>query len=323
MSRLESIHTPSNSFILNADDWANIDPSSEGDPIIGPSENPVVRSLTKNLIQAPEKAFKTTFLMRFLLGLSSGETVFLPLPVLRRRRVLYLHGELAVSELRERLQAAANGLKGPLDAFFQGRSLTANLVSAEGQKAVEELVLEYRPEILVFDPWQSFIAGADENSFKDVSSATRFLDKLIAEHGLTIFIVVHVGKNPKRGARGHSLLSGWRDTKIDLKRDGNKVTVNVEPRWAKPPDRMTLMFNEGTLVELGPAVWSEQAKDIRCFVLSSGGKISREELGLRMNLYDSALRMALKRAQDCGAIVLDSDSVTLPKSSSVTPPHSL
>jgi len=314
MSNTVVTNTPKHSLILNTEDWLNLKLSSEeSEPIIGTAENPIIRPLTKNLIQAPEKAFKTTFLMRLCLGISSGETIYPAFPVVRPRPVLYLHGELAAAELKERLQSAATGLKSSLDGFFQGRSLRANLVTSDGQKAIEELVEQYKPEVLVFDAWQSFIAGSDENSFKDVSVAATFMDRLIAEYGLTIFLVIHLGKNPQRGARGHSLLSGWRDTKIDLKRDGNKVTVKVEPRWAKPPEQLTLMFSGGTLLELGPAVWTDQAKDIRNCVRCKGGKISRQELGEMMFLRDSTLRMALKRAQDCGAIVIGEDeTITLP-----------
>ncbi len=313
MSNTLPITAPKHSLILNTEDWFNLKfAREESEPIIGTSENPLIRPLTKNLIQAPEKAFKTTFLMRLSLGMASGETIFPALPVLRPHRVMYLHGELATAELKDRLESAAKGLKGPLDKFFQGRSLAANLITSEGQRAIEQLVEQYRPEILVLDAWQSFIAGSDENSFKDVSVATTFMDRLIAEYSLTIFLVIHVGKNPKRGARGHSLLSGWRDTRIDLKRDGNKVTVKVEPRWAKPPDQLTLMFCGGTLLELGPSVWTDQAKDIRGCVRSKGGKISRQELGEMMFLHDSSLRMALKRAQATGAIVVGEDYITLP-----------
>ena len=49
---------------------------------------------------------------------------------------MYLHGELAAAELKDRLESAANGLKGPLDKFFQGRSLAANLVTSERQRAM-------------------------------------------------------------------------------------------------------------------------------------------------------------------------------------------
>ena len=251
MTNPATVNTPlSGNLILSAEDWLNADFSvEESEVVVGTSENPLVRPLTKNLVQAAEKAFKTTFLLRFALGISTGETVFASLPVTRPRRVLYLHGELAPVELKERLREAASGLQRPLDRFFQGRSMKANLLTNQGQAAICELGKKYEPEILIIDPWQSFISGAEENSFKEVSPATAFMDWLIAESKITIFLAVHLGKDRTKGARGHSILAGWRDTLFTLKRTGTTLTVGVEPRWASPPDDLKLTFRSGTLWE--------------------------------------------------------------------------
>ena len=130
----------SKDLILSAEEWLNTDFSvKESEVILGSAERPLVRPLTKNLVQASEKAFKTTFLLKLALGISGGENVFSSLPVKTARPVLYLHGELSPAELKERLQEAAQGLKRPLDKFFQGRSLRASLVTTEGRDAILEL----------------------------------------------------------------------------------------------------------------------------------------------------------------------------------------
>ncbi len=307
--------------ILSAEDWLNADFSAaESEVIVGTAANALVRPGTKNFIQAPEKAFKTTFLMRLALGISTGETVFSSLSVKHPRRVLYFHGELAPVELKERLQEAAVGLQRPLENFFQGRSLRASLVTPQGHAAIRELVEEYKPEILIIDPWQSFIAGADENSFKEVSPATAFMDRLIVESELTIFLAIQLGKDPSRGARGSSVLAGWRDTLFSLKRTGTKLTVTVDPRWAKAPDDLKLTFREGTLWEGDGPSWSNQAEKIRGRLIANQGRLSRDAIGLGLDLKASALRTALMRAQASGAIQIDGDWVTLPSPSS--PPAS-
>ena len=179
-----TVNPPKNCLILSAEEWLTTDfRVEESEILIGTPEHAIVRPLTKNLIQAPEKAYKTTFLLRLTLALSIGDTVFPSLPANGSHRVLYLHGELAPAELKERLQEAARELLRPLDQFFQGRSLSASLVTDQGRGAIRELVEQYRPKVLVIDPWQSFIAGADENSFKEISAATKFLDMLISDHG--------------------------------------------------------------------------------------------------------------------------------------------
>jgi hypothetical protein len=313
--------SPSGNFILSADDWLDADFSlKESEVLIGCPKNQLVRPLTRNLIQAPEKAFKTTFLMRLTMGISIGEAVFPSLPVKTARRVLYLHGELAPAELKERTQEAATGLGRPLNNFFQGKSLNASLVTPHGQATIRQLAEEYGPEIIVIDPWQSFIAGADENSFKEVSPATAFIDRLIAECGVTVLLAIHLGKDHSRGARGHSVLAGWRDTLFTLKRTGTTLTVGVEPRWASPPDDLKLTFRGGTLWEGDGPGWTKQEEKMRALLMLHKGQLTREQVGFGLGLEDSALRMAIKRAHEHHAIDLDGENVRLPVTSS--PPAS-
>jgi AAA domain len=327
MTTPATVNPPSSgNLILSAEDWLNADFSvAESEVLIGTRENPLVRPLTKNLVQAAEKAFKTTFLMRLALGISTGETVFSSLPVARPRRVLYLHGELAPVEIQERLQEAASGLRRPLDRFFQGRSMKANLLTDQGRAAICDLAKEYEPEILIIDPWQSFISGADENSFKEVSPATAFMDWLIAESKITIFLAIHLGKDRSRGARGHSILAGWRDTLFALKRTGTTLAVGVEPRWARPPADLKLAFKNGTLWEGDSPGWTKQAEEIRTLLSATHGRLSREAIGLGLDLKGSTLRTALMRAEAKGAIHLDGDWVSLPSPSSLpaSPNHPL
>jgi hypothetical protein len=313
MNTPETVKPSKDRLIMSAEEWLNAEfRAEESEVLIGSPGNALVRPLTKNLIQAPEKAYKTTLLLRLTLGLSSGETVFPSLPVCRTQRVLYLHGELNPAELKERLRDAAQGLSRPLDEFFQGRSLTASLVTEEGRQVIREVVEKYQPNLLVLDPLQSLIAGADENSFKEMSVATKFLDQLIEDYGLTLFIAVHEGKDAKRGARGHSLLAGWRDTRFVLKRSGAELTVSIDPRWGTPPKPLKLSLRAGTLWEDNAPKWTKQAVLIRKLIEDSGGSATREELKFGLDLDDGALRMALSRAQESGAIKVDGESVRLP-----------
>lgn len=186
------------------------------DVIAGSTANPLIRARTKNFLEAPEKSFKTTLLLRWTAAAAKGASVFPSLPVLRSLKTLYLHGELSPSEIKERFRSSIQELERPFPNFYQGRDLKAHLIREDGQKAIRRLVYKYQPELLVLDPWQSFISGYDENSFKDMSTATHFLDTLIEDTGVTLIIPIHLGKDRSRGARGHSTLAGWRDTRIVL-----------------------------------------------------------------------------------------------------------
>jgi hypothetical protein len=310
---------------MSGEEWLSKDFTSEsGEVLIGTSTNSIVRPLTKNLIEAPEKAFKTTFLLRLALGLSAGQTVFDSLPVTHSKRVLYLHGELSNAEIKERLEAAVQEVRRPIDNFLQGRSLDASLVTEDGRKVITDIVESHQPDVLVIDPWQSFIAGTDENNFKEVSGATEFLNKVIEDYNLTVFLAAHQGKDRKKGARGHSSLAGWRDTRFSLCRTGaHGLKITVEPRWGKPLTDLPFTFKAGTVWEGDGPPWTEQQLEIREFVKSNGGRVPRKLIGEALGLEGSALRNALMRASTEGAIARSEEEVWLPEASPSIPesPH--
>jgi hypothetical protein len=229
--------------------------------------------------------------------------------------VLYLHSELSPAEIKERTLAATQGipqeaLKSGLRNFIQGRDLNVHLITNAGHAAIESLLRLHRPEDVVLDPWQGFIPGADENSFKDISNATQFIDRMIEEYHTTFYIPIHQGKDRARGARGHSLIAGWRDTRFRLEPDRNNnaaVKVIVEPRWATPPPPFKLKFRDGTMWP--EASFPPQAMKIREFVKTQGGKASKTAIGDLLELGGESLRKALQRAENEGAINIEKDSV--------------
>lgn len=186
-------------FFYSIEEWEHIDLNTkDNEVLLGDPHNPIIRPGTKNIIEAPEKTFKTTMLLR--------------LTIARAVRVLYMHGEMTPIELAERRKAGQFQIPAEAMAigkvnFFDGRCISAHLIESKGQDDIRRVVKEFAPDVLVLDPWQSFIAGCEENAFKDVSQATRFLDALVSDDsGLTIFLVVHQGKNRDRhGMRSHGL----------------------------------------------------------------------------------------------------------------------
>ena len=96
-----------------------------------------------------------------------------------------------------------------------------------------------------------------------------------------------------------------------MKRNGNRLSVAVEPRWAEPPDPLKLEFKDGTLWEGDGPTWTRQQERIRELVVASGGQTTKQVVGVILELEDSALRMALKRAIDDHAITVVGDIVRL------------
>jgi hypothetical protein len=71
-------------FFFSIEDWDSVDLDTEDNAVlIGTPKNPIIRPGTKNLIEAPEKGFKTTFSLRLLIGMACGYTVYPSLPVAR------------------------------------------------------------------------------------------------------------------------------------------------------------------------------------------------------------------------------------------------
>jgi hypothetical protein len=304
------------SGIYSMQEWLQLNlGSDEKDIVIGTSENAIIRPRTKNLIEAAEKSFKTTFLLRLLAGLSCGETVYPELPVPRARRVLYLHGELSNAEIKDRTVSLAKSLDSAnFTNFHQGRVMNVHLIEQAGRDKLKELLESVQPDDVAIDPWQAFIVGHEENSYKEISEATAFCSGLIEQYGVTLWIPIHLGKDHSKGARGHSTIAGWRDTRIQLKKDAKRVTVTVDPRWATAPQPFHLSFREGTLwpVESSETRFAGQATRMREFLAANGGNVSSEALREHLQLKPEAFRKATDRAQKDGAIIKGKDFIALP-----------
>jgi len=80
----------------------------------------IIRPGTKNIIEAPERTFKTSMVLRFTIGMAGGHTVYPSLPVARPVSVLYIHGEMTVKELAERRKSSLQHI--PTQALTVGKS---------------------------------------------------------------------------------------------------------------------------------------------------------------------------------------------------------
>src|SRR5437899_333697 len=90
-------------FFYSLTEWENVDLNTpDNQVLIGTPTNSIIRPGTKNIVEAPEKSFKTTMLLRLTIGMASGHTVYPSLPVARAVRVLYIHGEMTPQEIAER-----------------------------------------------------------------------------------------------------------------------------------------------------------------------------------------------------------------------------
>jgi len=264
----EEIIIPRGPICQSARKWLDIADKKypKGHVLIGSRTNAIVDKNSRNLIFGKEKSLKTTFMLRLAVAHASGLSLIDGLPVLTSGKVLYLHGELGAIQIGKRAQGAFHGIKERLDDVYDyddlidnkfwmkkdprfslcpERDRLGNYFESEGQHRIRLTVKKYRPDILVIDPWQSFFNG-DENNGEEVRRAAKFMDLLIEDYDLTIYLVIHSGKNLDKGPRGHSSIAGWRDTQFSLLYNNEKqrLTVTVAPRFGDPPDPIILDFDK-------------------------------------------------------------------------------
>lgn len=79
--------------------------------------------------------------------------------------------------------------------------------------------------LIVIDTLSRAMAGGDESSSVDMSSAVRAVDAVRNATGAHVMLVHHSGKDQSKGARGHSSLRAAVDTEIEVfRKDGESIT---------------------------------------------------------------------------------------------------
>ncbi len=300
--------TPKTRYCMTAEEWEKRDFSKEeSESLIGTETNAIIRPLTKNLVVAGDKSFKTTFLMRLGASLASGETVFEELPVRRSCRVLHIHAELNPAEIKQRVIASIANLdtKGQ---FFPVRDTLVHLIDEEGQNTIREIVEEVKPEVVILDPWQELITGFNENSDEHMGVARKFITQLIDDYKVTAFIVQHTGRDEAKGGRGHSGLKGWRDTQIVLKRKNEQVDVRIEPRWGSTFN-FTLAFKDGTLHPVS-IMFTKQQMELRELLKGYPQGASYAQIATAMEMSQKSVEKMVNRAvENVPAAVVKQDGL--------------
>jgi hypothetical protein len=99
---------------------------------------------------------------------------------------------------------------------------TARLI--DSIKAVNEKMP--RPVgLIVIDTLSRAISGGNENSPDDMGAIVINSDRIRQQTGAHVMFIHHSGKDQARGARGHSLLRAATDTEIEVRREGDTVSI--------------------------------------------------------------------------------------------------
>lgn len=82
-------------------------------------------------------------------------------------------------------------------------------------------------DLIVMDTFAQVMAGADENSGKDVGSALAECKRINTQTGAMVLLVHHSGKDAGKGARGWSGLRAAADVELEITRKDNDRAIKV------------------------------------------------------------------------------------------------
>jgi len=126
---------------------------------------------------------------------------------------------------------------------------TFNLLAVEDCDALVETVKEITSAIatpvrmIVIDTLARAMAGGDENSSADMTSAVRAVDEIKNITGAHVMLIHHPGKNEAKGARGHSSLRAAIDTEIEIvRREGDSLACAIVTKQRDLPAIQPMLF---------------------------------------------------------------------------------
>jgi hypothetical protein len=189
------------------------------------------------MLQGPSNVGKTFLNLGMLLSVAAG------IPMLGRvvrqgPTLCYpLEGTAALAD-RCAAWLIANGLDELPPGFVSRRPL--NLA----QKSCVEMVVhdvdrlmrasKNFVKLISIDTFSRAIAGADENSARDMSTIVAHLDEIRQQTGATVLLVHHTGKDETRGARGSSSLPAAVDTILSMSCNNDRIELRVDKQRDLP-----------------------------------------------------------------------------------------
>ncbi len=126
-----------------------------------------------------------------------------------------------------------------------------NLIDQKGLTSYIEELKSKEIGLVVIDTFAYSIAGAEENSSKEMGLAVESIKLLSDSIDGTVLIVHHTGKNADRGARGSSVIKAATDSEFKIESDESEIEVaSTKQRHCEqaPP-----MFLKSEVVPVGNA----------------------------------------------------------------------
>lgn len=194
------------------------------------------------------KCFKTWFAIELGWAVASGKKALGAFEVEHGGPVLVFLAEDDPPDMRTRFEAVARARGTDLaDLPISFIDVGALLLDDDAQLArLRRTIDDFRPRLLILDPFVRLVRRVDENSAGEVSSVLGELRRLQRDFDAAVMLVHHMRKarspHPGQQLRGSGDFAAWCDSAVYLTRRENERMVTVEHRSAPPPDPFRLLL---------------------------------------------------------------------------------
>jgi putative DNA primase/helicase len=284
--------------------------------------NPILPERSLAMVFAPRGCGKSFLCLSIGLAVASGSDL-LRWSAPRKKRVLYVDGEMPLVSLKERISAIAIGMNSeiPNDGFqILASDHTENGISLgteEGQQAIEPLLREI--DLLILDNLSTLCTTGSESASDAWVPMQNWLLKL-RRQGVSVLLVHHAGTNGRQ--RGTSRREDALDAVIALRRPedyspehGARFEVHFE-KIRNRVDGIGAVPFEATIEMItvdGKESIRWSAHDLRPPILMQAAELFRDGLSVRevaasLRISKSESGRLRLRASDDGLLVLSDDA---------------
>lgn len=206
---------------------------------------------------------------------------------------------------------------------------TVRLDLPQDQHRLFETVRKHAPRLLLLDPFVR-LHRINENQAADVSAVLGYLRELQRAHDVAVLVVHHARKNGGPATGGQSLRGSgdffaWVDTALSLRRQRQRIVLNIEHRsaGAGPPVVLTLIGGDSDHEDTHLAVVTDEPEpsttgnesapvDLEAAVLAAlerapGRAMQRAAIRAAVRVRNERLGDALARLAAAGKILRRGD----------------
>jgi len=237
------------------------------------------------MVFAPRGLGKAWFSMALAVAVAQGKSHFLGWKIHRQGRALYIDGEMAIADVRQRfmdlsgLEDISNLFVLPSEKLYMDARPIC-LDEPTEQAAIVEMLEKLdgegrRIDLVIFDNLSTLRRGKDENSNSDTQALIDFAVEL-RHRGYALLFVHHANKNGDQ--RGASILEVPMDYVIQLKKPekpspfvkGAQFRVEFSKIRSRPPEAVDFV-----------AHLEEDQHGHLCFTVSHDSEVDEETMLLR------------------------------------------